>query len=232
MMPASTSTPSVFFSKGDFAYHELKRLIIRGDLSAGSKLDLETLAHTLGVSRMPLREALMKLQTQGLVAIHPQRATEVAPLSINDMAETYDARRVLEGLMAERAAGKFAKADIEALRNEIRRQRSFSASGDVDGFLESDRAFHFQLFTVAGAPRIRELLERLRDVADRYIHLYLEDPKYQASSIRQHLEIVRLCESGDDTALVNAVEEHVTGGKKRLLQVLPTIIAGADATAD
>jgi len=231
-MPVSTANQSIFFSKSEFAYSELKRLIIRGDLSAGSKLDLETLAHSLGVSRMPVREALRKLQTQGLVAIHPQRATEVAPLSVSDMAETYDARRVLEGLMAERAAGQFAKADIEALRAEIKRQRTLSGSGDLDGFLESDRAFHFQLFTVAGAPRIRELLERLRDVADRYIHLYLEDPKYQASSIRQHLDIVRLCEAGEQSALVRAVEEHVTGGKKRLLQLLPGIIADADATAD
>lgn len=231
-MSVPSANRSVFFSKSEFAYNELKRLIIRGDLSAGSKLDLETLAHSLGVSRMPVREALRKLQTQGLVTIHPQRATEVAPLSVSDMVETYDARRVLEGLMAARAAGNFAKADVDALRAEIKRQRSFSTSGDLHGFLESDRAFHFQLFTVAEAPRIRELLERLRDVADRYIHLYLEDPKYQASSIRQHLDIVRLCEVGEPSALVQAVEEHVTGGKKRLLQLLPAIIADADATAD
>jgi DNA-binding GntR family transcriptional regulator len=217
------STRPIFLSKSDYAYTELKRLIVRRELAPGAKLDLDELARELGISRMPLRGALTRLQSQGLIEIHPQRSTQVAPLSIGDMVETYDARHALEGLMAERAAGKATRDDVRALETEIDRQAELTEANDLDGFLASDRAFHFRLFEIAQAPRILELLEGLRNVADRYIYLYLTDAASRATSIDEHREIVRLCGARDPAALPAAVRAHVAGGKRRLLQLLPSL---------
>lgn len=223
------STRPIFLSKSDYAYTELKRLIVRRELAPGAKLDLDELARALGISRMPLRGALTRLQSQGLIEIHPQRSTQVAPLSVSDMVETYDARQALEGLMAERAAGKATSGDIAALESEIERQTELTEASDLDGFLASDRAFHFRLFEIAQAPRILELLEGLRNVADRYIYLYLTDAASRTSSIEEHREITRLCAARDRDALPAAVRAHVAGGKQRLLQLLPSIDAVAAA---
>lgn len=215
-----SATP-ILLSKSEFAYRELNRLIIRGELLAGARLDLEVLSQRLGVSRMPIREALNRLQTQGLVEIHPQRSTQVAPLSRADMIDTYDARCVLEKLMAERALDNFTPADGDALDAEIERQVVFAQSGDIDGLLASDRAFHFRLFEVARAPRTMEILEGLRNVADRYIYLYISEPLLRGTSIEEHRAIVAHCRAGDATALTAAVTAHVLRGKERLLELLP-----------
>jgi DNA-binding GntR family transcriptional regulator len=215
---------SVFFSKSDYAYAELKRLIVQGKLAPASKLDLEVLAQTLAVGRMPLREALHRLRSQGLVEIHPQRATQVAPLSIADMVDTYDARCALEGLMAERVVTLARPDDIGALSDEVDRQAAMLESGELESFLDSDRAFHYRLFEIAEAPRTFGFLRTLRDVSERYIHLYLTNPQLQASSVAEHREIVELCAAGDSRGLVEAVRIHVVRGKERLLDLLPRLI--------
>jgi GntR family transcriptional regulator, rspAB operon transcriptional repressor len=209
------------FSKSEYAYAELKRAIVCGELAAGSKLDLEVLASRLGISRMPIREALGRLHSQGLVSIHPQRATHVAELSWSDMVETYDARSALEGLLAERAAVNATPEDIAALEAEIERQAELVDAADLEGFLASDRAFHFRLFEIARAPRTIEILEGLRNVAERYIYLYLSDPALRADSVAAHREIVSLCAAHDPDALAAAVRAHVNGGKRRLVELLP-----------
>jgi DNA-binding GntR family transcriptional regulator len=218
---ASVSTETVLFSKSEYAYRELKRLIIRGDLAPAAKLDLEVLSQTLGVSRMPIREALNRLQTQGLVEIHPQRSTQVARLSRTDMIDTYDARCALETLMADRALTRFTEADAQTLDAEIERQVELGKTGALDGLLASDRAFHFRLFEVAQAPRTMEILEGLRNVADRYIYLYISEPLLRGTSIDEHRAIVDHCRAGDADSLTAAVRAHVLGGKERLLELLP-----------
>lgn len=222
---SGTTSKSVYFSKGEYAYSELKRLIVRGDLAPGSKLDLEVLSQRLKVSRMPIREALHRLQSQGIVEIHPQRATQVAPLSIADMIDTYDARCALESLVAASAAQHATVDDVDALVEEVERQASIADPADVEAFLDSDRAFHYRLFAIADAPRTFGFLRTLRDVSERYIHLYLADPKLQASSVAEHREMARLCAAHDADGLVRAVRAHVLLGKARLLEILPSLTA-------
>jgi GntR family transcriptional regulator, rspAB operon transcriptional repressor len=217
---AERARPSSFHTKTDYALVELRRLIVTGVLAPGERLDLQVLADALGISRMPLREALSRLAAQGLVEIHPQRWTSVAPLSRADIVDTYGARHELETLLAGQAGGRLDDERVAEIAQELERQRLLADADDLEGVLRSDRRFHDLLYERAGMPRTHGLVSGLRDVADRYIYLFLEDGSDRRRSIAEHQEIVRLCHQRQTAALRDAVGEHVARGRDALLAKL------------
>jgi DNA-binding GntR family transcriptional regulator len=207
-------------TKSTFAYSELRRRIVRGELAPGTRLDLNELCETLNVSRMPVREALSRLDAQGLVEIRPQAATVVSMLSVSDLRDTYDARIALETLLAGTAAAHVDDDLLEEMRREIGHQRACAQEGDLESFLVSDRAFHDRLYERAEMPRTRDIVMRLRDVADRYIYLFLEAESHRWESIVEHEALLELCARGGRTKLQKAVGAHVRGGRDTLLDQL------------
>jgi DNA-binding GntR family transcriptional regulator len=204
-------------SKGDYAYGELRRRIICGELAPGTRLDINELCESLDVSRMPVREALSRLDSQGLVEVHPQHASVVSTLSAEDLRDTYGARIALETMLAGAAAGRVDPDLIEQMAAEIELQRQFASDGDLDHFLISDRRFHDLLYERAAMPRSRVLVHGLRDVADRYIYMFLEADLHRWESIVEHEQLVRLCDRGDAVELQQAVGSHIAGGRDALL---------------
>jgi DNA-binding GntR family transcriptional regulator len=207
-------------TKSDFAHNELRRRIVTGELGPGTRLDLQELCDTLGISRMPMREALSRLSSQGLIEIHPQRATVVAELSSVDLRDTYGARVALETLLAEAATPHVDDELVRTLQADIDEQRRLAADGDLEGFLFSDRRFHDRLYERAGMPRTHGLGTRLRDVADRYVYLFLRDGSHRQESIDEHVRLVALCGERDAAAVKAAVAEHIVRGRDALLEQL------------
>jgi DNA-binding GntR family transcriptional regulator len=216
--PAPTAERAAPLTKSTFAYTELRRQIVNGELAPGTRVDLNELCEVLNVSRMPVREALSRLDAQGLVEIRPQAATVVSMLSIADLRDTYDARTALETLLAAAAAERVTDDLVAEMRREIERQRVCAEDGDLEGFLVSDRSFHDHLYERAMRPRTRDMVQRLRDVADRYIYMFLQDASHRAQSIDEHLELVELCARHDRAALQAAVRAHVERGRDLLLE--------------
>jgi DNA-binding GntR family transcriptional regulator len=203
-------------SKSDFAYHELRRRIICGDLAPGTRLDLNVLCETLDVSRMPVREALSRLGAQGLVNVLPQHASVVSTLSTADLRDTYGARIALEALLAGAAAGRVDEALLQEMSAEIEAQRRFAEEGDLDRFMNSDRDFHDLLYERADMMRTCAIVHGLRDVADRYIYLFLEANAHRWESIAEHEQLLRLCEHGDAVELQQATARHIARGRDTL----------------
>jgi GntR family transcriptional regulator, rspAB operon transcriptional repressor len=203
-------------SKSEFAYYELRRRIICGDLAPGTRLDLNVLCETLEVSRMPVREALSRLDAQGLVKVHPQHATVVSPLSAADLRDTYGARIALESLLAGAGAGRVDETLLQEMSSEIEAQRRFAEEGDLERYLNSDRDFHDLLYERADMTRTCALVHGLRDVADRYIYLFLEADAHRWESIAEHEHLLRLCGSGDAVELQQAVALHIARGRDAL----------------
>jgi DNA-binding GntR family transcriptional regulator len=223
---SATATTSFGFTRGapltksDFAHNELRRRIVTGELPPGARLDLQELCDALGISRMPMREALSRLSTQGLIEIHPQRATVVSELSAADLKDTYGARIALETLLAETAAPHVDDALLRDLEANIEEQRGLAAAGDLEGFLFSDRRFHDRLYERAGMLRTHGLVARLRDVADRYVYLFLRDGSHRTESIDEHVRLVALCAQRDAAAVKAALAEHIERGREALLAQL------------
>src|ERR1700754_4465898 len=109
-------------SKSDFAHNELRRRIVTGQLPPGTRLDLQELCDALGISRMPMREALSRLSAQGLIEFPPLPATVVSELSVADRKDTYGARVALETLLAETATPHVDDALLRDLEANIEEQ--------------------------------------------------------------------------------------------------------------
>jgi DNA-binding GntR family transcriptional regulator len=214
-MTAQRATP---LTKSTFAYTELRRRIVSGEIAPGTRLDLNELCEFLNVSRMPVREALSRLDAQGLVEIRPQAATVVSPLSVGDLRDTYDARIALETMLAGAAAEHVDRDLIQEMQREIDRQRACADADDLEGFLVSDRAFHDLLYERAQMPRTRDIVLRLRDVADRYIYLFLQAASHRRESIGEHAVLLEHCAQGNRVKLQKAVETHIRRGRDMLLE--------------
>jgi DNA-binding GntR family transcriptional regulator len=213
----SIARPRPPVTKSDYAYSELRRRIVTGELEPGTRLDLPELCDTLGISRMPVRDALSRLDEQGLVEIRPQTATIVSTLSTDDLHDTYGARLALEALLTGAAVERIDDELIAAMGRDIERQRALADAGDLEGFLQSDRRFHDRLYERARMPRSRALAERLRDVADRYVYLFLTAGEHRYESIAEHERLVELCARRDAAALQQAIGEHIARGRDALL---------------
>lgn len=214
-MTANRATP---LTKSTFAYAELRRRIVSGEIPPGTRLDLNELCEVLEVSRMPVREALSRLDAQGLVEIRPQAATVVSPLSATDLRDTYDARMALETMLAGAAVEHLDQDLIDEMQREIDRQRACAEADDLEGFLVSDRAFHDLLYERAQKPRTRNIVLRLRDVADRYIYQFLQAASHRQESIAEHDSLLEHCASADRAKLRKATESHIRRGRDMLLE--------------
>ena len=142
------------------AYVELHALILSGELAPGERLRIDVLAELLEMSPMPIREALNRLSTAGLVDHAPHRATRVAELSLDDLAEVYGARLALEPLAVRLAAERFTPADEDAARDALRAYDE-RLQGDPAALWAAHTAFHYSLYAAAGSQWLLRLITPL-----------------------------------------------------------------------
>jgi DNA-binding GntR family transcriptional regulator len=143
----------------DHVYSALRERILSGDLPRGTKLRQASLADELGVSRTPLREALRRLSTEGLVEFSPNRGATVSELDFGDMRHAWSARVALEPGAARLAAERRDAGAIAAMRGAIAQQRA--AAEDKAGSFAANRAFHIALATASGNPHLTRFAEML-----------------------------------------------------------------------
>ncbi|MEI6642848.1 MAG: GntR family transcriptional regulator [Novosphingobium sp.] len=147
----------------DRAYSAIRNMILSGELPAGAQLGEEALADMCGVSRTPVREALRRLEADMLVGRTDTQRTFVADWSIDDVADAFELRAMLEGRAARRAAERMTETALERIRKA---NRALGAAiqqpmPDVAGFLEGNREFHAIILEVAGSRRLAALLGTL-----------------------------------------------------------------------
>jgi DNA-binding GntR family transcriptional regulator len=206
-------------TKTDWAYLQLRRWIQSGVLEAEQRLDQEELAARLGVSRVPLRQALVRLQAEGLVVARPHVGASVAPLSLADAEDIYASRGVLEPMLTKAAVPHLNAAILEEFERCIAEQQEALECGDRQRFLELDRQFHTRLYEPSGYPTSVELVQRLRDLSDRYVAVFQGDAARSRATIAEHREIVRACAAGDAIAAANLVSDHVRRGIEFLTEM-------------
>lgn len=206
-------------TKADWAYLQLRRWIRSGVLEPEQRLDQEELSARLGVSRVPVRQALVRLQADGLVVARPHFGASVAPLSLADAEDIYASRGVLEPMLTKAAVPNLNEAALEELERCISEQQEALEGGDRQRFLELDRQFHTRLYGQSGYRTSVELVQRLRDLSDRYVAVFQGDAARSRTSIAEHREIVRACASGDAAAAASLVGDHVRHGIAFLTQM-------------
>jgi DNA-binding GntR family transcriptional regulator len=173
-------------SAAEIAYDQLRQAVITLALPPGTILSRAELAARLGVSQTPVREALIRLQEEGLIDVVPHSATRVARIDLASARETSFLRLSVEVEIVRRLAAAPTPALAAGLRAEIARMAELHAQGDQEGLATADEAFHSLLHAAAGVPGLRELIRSRSGHLDRLRRMHLPAPGKAARIIAEH----------------------------------------------
>jgi DNA-binding GntR family transcriptional regulator len=190
-------------------YRTLRAEILANTLRPGTELLEVGLAERLGVSRGPVREALGRLASEGLVTIQSRRGTLVAGLSKQAFLEAYQVREALEGLSVRLATPRLRPTDVRALERLIAAMQRASERNDVARFFEKNAAFHRLFVDLSGNQRLQAMHRHLIGEMGRYARLSLALRGNMTRSIAEHRAILDAARAGQTERAVELVGEHV-----------------------
>jgi len=186
----------------------LREDILTGVLAPGDQLVQEALAERYGVSRVPLREALKMLESEGQVVYHPHRGYFVVELSVADLREVYHLRALLEDAALREAVPALDDVDVAEISTLAQDVEAASAEGDVIAMAEANRRFHFAMYDAAGLPRLSRLLRQLWDATDAYRAMYYQAEPNRVRVTDEHSRMLDALVARDTDALVALHDEH------------------------
>lgn len=188
---------------------ELREAIIQGVFKPGEPLLLADIAKRLDVSIMPVREALKRLQSEGLVEQPPQKEARVTMLSLDDLEDTYATRILLETRVIRRSAEKFTEEDYARLSGILERYEISYRAGEAAEGRRLHKLFHFGMYEVAGSPWLLRLISMLWDNSERYRRLSLTQRGTVRDRRREHAAVLEACRQNDSEAAAQQLEEHL-----------------------
>ena len=186
----------------------IRRAILDGVMRPGQRLLPDELANSLGVSRTPVREALRKLEMEGLVKAEPWRGVVVAEQRLEDMEEFYAIRGALEGLIARFAARRQPAGDLDRLAVVMEAMRQTVAAEDTDGFMRLQSEFYDQFMSLAGSERLRQLTASVRDYLESAKHVSLSAPNRLQTAFAELESVVAAIRAGDPQRAEDLAREH------------------------
>jgi DNA-binding GntR family transcriptional regulator len=195
---------------------ELRHRILRGDVAPGSPLRQEDLAASLGVSRVPVREALRILESEGHVTYIPHRGYRVTELDLDDLEELYHLRALIEDDLVRRALTRRDPEHVASVRAEHARLASAEAARPADPveMAAANRAFHWAI--LRPTPRAERILTTLWDASEVYRARWFALSDNVARGAQEHARALAAVEAGDERALVAVLAEHRAGAVRAL----------------
>ncbi|HEY1700159.1 MAG TPA: GntR family transcriptional regulator [Trebonia sp.] len=205
----------------DLAYESLRDAIIRARLTPGAAVTEEQLAGRLGVSRPIVREAVQRLQTEGLIERASNGRMSVSPATVDDARAHYAVRTALELLAVEEAARRMTPgglAELDAALGHMRAARDHRSGETV---ADGGREFHDILADIAGNPVNIALMRLIKARIDRYRHLSVAaSDKRSPQSVDEHEQILSALRAADVTAAKEAMRRHIAGSEESVLRAL------------
>ena len=176
----------------EHAFRVLKQWIIEGEIAPGTTIDQAEIGTRLGMSRMPIRTALERLDSEGLIMLVPHRGAVVTPTSVREMHDLYFVRHHLEGIATELAAEMLLEPELDEIAVILETIEAQVRSGDLEAFLASNRAFHMAVYRGAHNAVLEREIAGLWDLSERYRRAYLQLPARAKESTAEHRQIYRL----------------------------------------
>jgi DNA-binding GntR family transcriptional regulator len=194
----------------DRVYAHVKQGVLGRRYEGGTLLTEGELADEVGVSRTPVREALLRLQAEGLIRLYPKKGALVLPVSAQEIADVVETRQLVEEYAARKAVPA-PHALISRLEELLARQKEQAAAGDLAGAAVTDRTFHAEIVRSGGNEILSRLYDQLRDRQLRMgVAVMHSHPDRIAKTLTEHAEILHALRSGDAEAAVEIVHRHVS----------------------
>jgi len=192
----------------ELAFQALRRAILDGYIAPNERLMAEELAARMGVSRTPVREALRKLELEGLVRTEPWRGVMVAEQRLEDMEEFYAIRGALEGVVAHFAARKRNEQRMTALAELMQQMEETVHQNDTVKFSQLQVLFYDEFISMAGSNRLKQMVGSIRDYLERAKPVSLSAPGRLKKAFEELRDVIRAIERGDPDAAEEAARLH------------------------
>ncbi len=202
----------------DIVFNTLREAILSGDLLPGERLMETQLAEKIGVSRTPIREAIRKLELEGLVEMIPRKGAQVASMTKKDIQDVLEVRAVLEELAVKLACKKITDEQMYNLKiiNE-----DFSIAVEKQNLqmmANKDVEFHDIIFKIADNDKLTQIINNLREQIYRYRVVYLNDKTYLQTIQDEHNEIIIAIEEKNIDMAITTIRKHILNQEKAVLK--------------
>ena len=193
----------------DVVFNTLRQAILKGELEPGERLLEVQLADRLGVSRTPIREAIRKLELEGLVKMVPRKGAEVASISEKSLRDVLEVRRALEELAMTLACQRITGEEVTRLRRANHAFSEAARKKNLIDMTERDVDFHEVIYQATGNQRLVQIINNLREQMYRYRLEYIKDEAKRAVLTQEHELIIQALASRDLEAGKEAVRRHI-----------------------
>ena len=204
----------------DVVFNTLRQAILRGELKPGERLMEIQLANKLGVSRTPIREAIRKLELEGLVLMIPRKGAEVAEITEKSLRDVLEVRRALEELAVQLACEKITKEEICELERVAKEFQQVVNSSDITEIAEVDVCFHDIIYTATDNQKLIQLLNNLREQMYRYRVEYLKRDGVFPQLIAEHEAIIRHIENNEKEKATEVMCRHIDNQVETVIDVI------------
>ncbi len=205
---------------GHYVFENLKQAIVRGDFSPGNRLIESHIAEAMGISRTPVREAIHKLEREGLIKKLPQGGFYVLNLTREEIEETFGIRGVLESYAARLAAIKHEKEELAPLEEKIEEFQYFLNHGQMEALLRINTEFHSLLYAMSRSPKLIKMINDLQDQIYRFRRIILKMETMAKTSNEDHRQMLRAMKKRDADRVETLVRHHILRGQKIVLKEL------------
>lgn len=216
-MKLSTVNVRAAASAADLIFEALREAIFTGELRAGEHLRQDALAEMFNTSRIPVREALSRLEQQGLVKTERFRGTTVSSLSSDEVTEIFEFRALLEGEVIRYAVRNMDEETLSLARKHC---DAFSSETDPARYGELNRNFHYALYSRARRPYHLHIINTTLDRIESYLRAQLVLTDGMNRARREHLGILEACVARDADLAAKLTQEHILGASESLINYL------------
>ncbi|MGH3423552.1 MAG: GntR family transcriptional regulator [Nocardioidaceae bacterium] len=204
---------------------ELRHFIATGRLRPGQQIVQDALAMELGVSRVPLREALKILEGEGQVTYVVHRGYFVTHLSLSDLLEVYRIREILEAEAIRTAIGRMAAEDLDRLEEANRDVEAAADALDLMAMTQANRRLHFAVIDPSGLPRLNRMIGQLWDATEVYRSVYYTEAHNRDVVAEEHRALIAAVRAGDTEETLRILDEH----RRHAIEALRPVLEDAEA---
>lgn len=198
-----------FLPLRDVVFNTLRQEILTGKLKPGERLMEIHLANQLGVSRTPIREAIRKLELEGLVTMIPRRGAEVAQITEKSLKDVLEVRRTLDALCVELACDRISGSELDRLRMACLKFEEATKTKDARIIAQADVALHDIIVKAAGNQRLVQIINNLSEQMYRYRFEYIKDESMHGKLVEEHRMIYESISARDKSSAAEAAKRHI-----------------------
>ncbi|WP_276950727.1 GntR family transcriptional regulator [Acetatifactor muris] len=202
----------------DVVFNTLRQAILTGELKPGERLMEIHLADKLGVSRTPVREAIRRLELEGLVTMIPRRGAEVARITEKSMNDVLEVRRAMDALCAELACDRITEEELGALSRACEHFEHCVRAGDAKKIAQADVGLHDIIVRATGNQRLIQLVNNLSEQMYRYRFEYIKDSSQHETLVKEHRIIYQSIACKDKETAAAAARTHIDNQKKAIIR--------------